>query len=145
MNTIFQNTHIELNTSKNRLEINLQGSIPSKVFRKTCEKIKAYAQQNKVSEWLIDQKTMSVHPQDYQWFFEEFIKQNKFFSRESYVAIVIPKNFYCEFTLNQYLQNYFPSGTLNIARFDKKENAIVWLNDSHQVLKFDDMFQEDIE
>ncbi len=134
--TILQNSYVDIKGSNTKLELSLKGFIPSEVFRSACNQIRLYLQENQVSEWLIDQRTMSVHPKDYKWFLEEFIQGEKIFGKNNLVAMVTPENFYCEFTLNRYLQTRFPNGTSNIARFENKADAQDWLSGAHKAFDY---------
>lgn len=136
MHTFINNQYIVASSNGNKIEITQTGSIPSEVFRASWNSIAAYTQAHKLKYWLIDQRAMSVYPQDYKWFLEEWgTAHANLFNAQACIALVSPKNFYCEFTQNQFLKTVFPNGNLNVVKFENTSDAQSWLKDASQTFE----------
>ncbi len=84
------------------------------------------------NKWFIDQTHQNVFPSDQKWHYEVWFSKvmelHPFsFENPRYIALIMPLNFYAEFTTQEFIDNNSGGGlTTNI--FKTNEEAIQWLN-----------------
>lgn len=138
--TIFKgkSTTIYHSSLQNALILVWSGNTYTEEHKKFLTTALNFADNHNVKNWVLDQKKMSIFPEAFQWFAQDWINElikSPSFSKR--LPVVTSENLYCAFTLKQLSKKLNKENLITMPLFETYQEASLWIIENDRANAFD--------